>query len=117
MPGRILIVEDEYLIRLLLEDMVVELGYEIAGVASNFNEGKTQAETAAFDLAILDVNIDGVQVFPIAEVLRKRNLPFVFITGYGAQGLPENYRQSPTLQKPFQMNDLKRTLATAMEPG
>ena len=50
-------------------------------------------------------------MFPVAEVLKGRNLPFCFITGYGAQGLPEQYRNMPTLQKPFQMNDLKTTLA------
>ena len=110
MPGRVLIVEDEYLIRLLLEDMLEELGFEVAGVASSVSEGKTQAETAQIDLAILDVNIDGEQVFPVAEALKGRNLPFCFITGYGAQGLPEQYRAMPTLQKPFQMADLKATL-------
>ena len=110
MPGRVLVVEDEYLIRLLLEDMLEELGFEVAGVASSVAEGKAQAETAQIDLAILDVNIDGEQVFPVAEVLKGRSLPFCFITGYGAQGLPEQYRGMPTLQKPFQMADLKATL-------
>ncbi len=70
MPGRVLIVEDEYLIRLLLEDMLEELGFKVAGVASSVAEGKEQAGTAEIDLAILDVNIDGEQVFPVAEVLR-----------------------------------------------
>ncbi len=68
MPGRVLVVEDEYLIRLLLEDMLEELGFEVAGVASSVAEGKEQAATAQIDLAILDVNIDGEQVFPVAEV-------------------------------------------------
>jgi DNA-binding NtrC family response regulator len=111
MPTRALIVEDEYLIRLLLEDMLVELGYEIGAVAANLDEGKTHAKDAQFDFAILDVNIDGEQVFPVAETLKGRGIPFCFITGYGAQGLPEEYRQTPTLQKPFQMTDLKSTVA------
>lgn len=110
MPGRVLIVEDEYLIRLLLEDMLADLGYEVGAVAANLAEGLQQAKDAAIDLAILDVNIDGQQVFPVAELLKSRNVPFCFITGYGAQGLPEHYRQMPTLQKPFQMADLKTTL-------
>ena len=111
MPNaRLLIVEDEYLIRLLLEDMLVELGCSIAAVASNLDEAKQAAQTAEIDLAILDVNIDGQQVFPVADILRGRKLPFIFITGYGARGLPENYRDTPTLQKPFQMEDLKTTL-------
>jgi DNA-binding NtrC family response regulator len=115
MPSaRLLIVEDEYLIRLLLEDMLVELGYTIVTVASNLDEGKKAAQTAEIDLAILDVNIDGQQVFPIADILRGRKLPFIFITGYGARGLPEAYRDTPTLQKPFQMQDLEATVARVL---
>ena len=115
MPNaRLLIVEDEYLIRLLLEDMLVELGCDIAAVASNLDEGKTAAQATEIDLAILDVNIDGQQIFPVADILRSRKVPFIFITGYGARGLPENYRETPTLQKPFQMQDLKTTLARVL---
>jgi DNA-binding NtrC family response regulator len=115
MPSaRLLIVEDEYLIRLLLEDMLVELGYTIVTVASSLDEGKKAAQTAEIDLAILDVNIDGQQVFPIADILRGRKLPFIFITGYGARGLPEAYRDTPTLQKPFQMQDLEATVARVL---
>lgn len=115
MPNaRLLIVEDEYLIRLLLEDMLVELGCSIAAVASNLDDGKKAAQTSEIDLAILDVNIDGQQVFPIADILRDRKLPFIFITGYGARGLPEHYRDLPTLQKPFQMHDLEATLARVL---
>jgi CheY-like chemotaxis protein len=116
MPNaRLLIVEDEYLIRLLLEDMLVELGCSIAAVASNLDEGKQVAQTAEIDLAILDVNIDGQQIFPVADILRSRKVPFIFITGYGARGLPENYRDTPTLQKPFQMHDLKATLDRVLQ--
>jgi CheY-like chemotaxis protein len=115
MPNaRLLIVEDEYLIRLLLEDMLVEFGCSIAAVASNLEEGKQAAQTTEIDLAILDVNIDGQQVFPIADILRSRGLPFIFITGYGARGLPDNYRDTPTLQKPFQMKDLEATLTRVL---
>lgn len=115
MPNaRLLIVEDEYLIRLLLEDMLVELGCSIAAVASSLDQGKQAAQNTEIDLAILDVNIDGEQVFPIADILRGRGLPFIFITGYGAQGLPDGYRAAPTLQKPFQMQDLEATLARVL---
>jgi CheY-like chemotaxis protein len=115
MPNaRLLIVEDEYLIRLLLEDMLIEFGCSIAAVASNLEDGKKAAEASEIDLAILDVNIDGQQVFPIADILRGRKQPFIFITGYGARGLPDHYRDTPTLQKPFQMHDLKATLARVL---
>lgn len=111
---RVMIVEDEYLIRLLLEDMLGDLGYAVGAVASSLAEGQAKAESETFDVAILDVNIDGKQVFPVADILRRRGLPFVFVTGYGASGLPESYRGSPTLQKPMHMKDLKAMLDRAL---
>ena len=69
------------------------------------------AKTAEFDLAILDVNLDGHDVYPVADMISKRGLPFMFVTGYGGRGLPDNYRGRPTLQKPFQMDELQRMLA------
>ena len=114
--ARLMIVEDEYLIRLLLEEMLIELGCSIGAVAASLDEGKRVAQSADVDLAILDVNIDGEQVFPVADILQKRGVPFIFITGYGARGLPDGYRDMPTLQKPFQMADLKATLARVL-PG
>jgi CheY-like chemotaxis protein len=108
---RILLVEDEYLIRMLLEDMLADLGYEVAAAAGTLAEASDLAKTVELDLAILDVNIDGAQVFPIADILVGRGKPFVFVTGYGGNDLPDNFRGRPTLQKPFQIEDLKRTLA------
>jgi len=108
---RILLVEDEYLIRMLLEDMLADLGYEVAAAAGTLAEASDLAKTVELDLAILDVNIDGAQVFPIADILVGRGKPFVFVTGYAGNGLPDNFRGRPTLQKPFQIEDLKRILA------
>lgn len=108
---RILVVEDEFLIRMLLEDMLVDLGYELAGVAGRVDEAAELAKTKDFDLAILDVNLDGHDVFPVADIIGKRGLPFMFVTGYGGRGLPDAYRARPTLQKPFQLDELKRMLA------
>ena len=108
---RIFVVEDEYLIRMLLEDMLADLGYAVAATAGSLGEARNLANSTELDLAILDVNIDGEEVFPVADILMKRGKPFVFVTGYGGQGLPENYRGRPTLQKPFQIEDLKTTLA------
>ena len=71
-------------------------------------------EAGAFDAAILDVNLDGQEVFPVAEILAGRGLPFVFVTGYGGGGLPEAYRSRPTLQKPFQRDELSRTLSAML---
>ena len=108
---RIFVVEDEFLIRMLLEDMLTDLGYELVGVAGRVDEAAEMAQTKEFDLAILDVNLDGQDVYPVADLIGKRGLPFMFITGYGGRGLPESYRSRPTLQKPFQLDELKRMLA------
>ncbi|MBV8791857.1 MAG: response regulator [Pseudolabrys sp.] len=109
---RIFVVEDEYLIRMLLEDMLADLGYQISAAAGTLNEARELAKTTELDVAILDVNLDGEDVFPVADILTSRGKPFLFVTGYGGQGLPDHYRGRPTLQKPFQIEDLKATLAT-----
>ena len=109
---RILVVEDEFLIRMLLEDMLDELGYGVAAVAGRINEATDVARTGEYDLAILDVNLDGEDVYPVAEILADRGVPFVFVTGYGGRALPEPFRNRPTLQKPFQIDDLSRTLGS-----
>jgi len=108
---RILVVEDEFLIRMLLEDMLTDLGYDLVGMAGRVDEAAEMAQTKDFDLAILDVNLDGQDVYPVADVIGNRGLPFMFVTGYGGRGLPDNYRNRPTLQKPFQLDELKRMLA------
>lgn len=108
---RVLVVEDEYLIRMLLEDMLADLGYELAAAVGTIAEASEHAAKGDFNLAVLDVNLDGQEIFPVADILAKRGLPFVFVTGYGEGGLPEPYRSRPALQKPFQAEQLKATLA------
>ena len=112
--ARIFIVEDEYLIRMLLEDMLSELGFAVAAMAGNLGEACELAKETELDIAILDVNLDGEDVFPVAEILAGRGKPFVFVTGYGGQGLPDQYRGRPTLQKPFQIEDLRTTLLSSL---
>ncbi|MBS0248862.1 MAG: response regulator [Proteobacteria bacterium] len=109
-PTRILVVEDEFLIRTLLEDMLADLGHEIAASAATVDEARTCAVAGGFDLAILDVNLEGEEIFPVAEILAERNLPFIFVTGYGAAALPDQFRGRPTLQKPFQSEKLEAAL-------
>src|SRR6266487_1804898 len=89
---RILVVEDELMIRMLLEDMLSELGYTIAAEAGRMEEALHAAKNAEFDVAILDVNLNGEPISPVADVLVERGRPFVFATGYGEQGLPPVYR-------------------------
>jgi CheY-like chemotaxis protein len=112
--ARVLVVEDELMIRMLLEDMLGELGYTVAAQAARVEEALDAAKNAAFDVAILDVNLNGQTVVPVAEALDARGMPFVFATGYGDVGLPEAYRNRPMLKKPFQMDGLGRTLQIAL---
>jgi CheY-like chemotaxis protein len=108
---RVFVVEDEIMIRMLLEDMLNDLGYGVAASASGLDEAVALARTSDFDLAILDVDLNGDAVYPVADVLTQRGVPFVFSTGYGGRGLPAAYRDRPTLHKPFRLENLDKTLA------
>ena len=107
---RVFVVEDEYLIRMLLEDMLADLGFEIAAATGTIAEASDLASSGQFDVAILDVNVDGKEVYPVADILAKRGVPFVFVSGYGEDSLAERYRGRPALQKPFQSEQIKATL-------
>jgi CheY-like chemotaxis protein len=115
--ARILVVEDEYLIRMLLEDMLGDLGYAVTAAVGTIAEASSLAQTGKFDVAILDVNLDGETIYPVADILAGRGLPFVFVTGYGERSLAEPYRDRPALQKPFQTEQLKATLAALLAPA
>src|SRR5437660_1925841 len=109
---RILVVEDEVMIRMLLEDMLGELGYIVAAQAARIDEALEATKNADFDLAILDGNLNGEPVSPVADALVARGMPFVFATGYGE--MPEPYRDRPTLKKPFQTDGLRQLLQSAL---
>lgn len=113
-PKRILVVEDEIMIQLLLEDMLDELGYTVAAQAARIDQALAAAKTAELDLAILDVNVNGETIAPVADVLAARGVPFVFASGYGEHGLPAAHRDRPALKKPFQMDGLGRMLERAL---
>jgi CheY-like chemotaxis protein len=116
---RVLVVEDEALVSMLLEDMLADHGCEVAATASRIAQALDLIadEALTFDAAILDVNLGGEPIFPVAEALAARGAPFVFATGYGAGGLPEAWRSRPTLQKPFSHEDVGRALVVAVEGG
>ena len=103
---RILIVEDEMLLAMNIEDMLLDLGHEVAGIASRLEPALALAREGAFDVAMLDVNLAGERSFPVAELLAARGIPFLFATGYGRAGIEETYRDRPVLQKPFRADEL-----------
>jgi DNA-binding NtrC family response regulator len=107
---RVLIVEDEAMIRMMLADMLADIGHDVAAEAATLEEARRCAEETDFDFAILDVNLNGEQIFPVVDIIGKRNLPFLLSTGYGANGLPEAYRSAPVLQKPFELDRLRAAI-------
>lgn len=109
--ARILIVEDEMLVAMLIEDLVADLGHDVVGPAMRLEAALDVARHEDLDFAILDINLAGKQSFPVADTLRGRGIPFMFATGYGAAGLTEAYRDCPVVQKPFEARELAEMLA------
>lgn len=112
--ARVLVVEDEAAISMLLEDMLDEFGCTVVGPAARLATALEMAESEAFEVAILDVNVAGEPIYPVAEAIARRALPLVFSTGYGGAGIREPFRDRPVVQKPFSQADLKRTLVAAI---
>ena len=107
---KVLVVEDEMLVAMLVEDMLADLGCEVVGPVAELDEAMSLAESAAIDLALLDVNLGGKPIFPVADALKARGVPFAFASGYGEAGLSEEHRGAAVLQKPFREADLARAL-------
>ena len=107
---RVLVVEDEMPVALLIEDMVGELSYEIAAIVPRLEDAMQYKDSESFDLAILAVHLDGKMVFPFAAELELREIPFLFVTGYGPRGVPPEFRHHHILQKPFGPLELRRAL-------
>jgi len=113
--GSVFLVEDEVMIRMMVADMLEELGFSIAAEAGEINEAMRLAQCTEFDLAILDVNVNGKVISPVAELISAKNRPFIFATGYGSSGLPEEFRDRPALQKPFQLETLARMIDSTLK--
>ncbi|HQP19960.1 MULTISPECIES: response regulator [Phenylobacterium] len=114
---RVLVVEDEMMVSMLIEDMLGDLGCHVVGPAARLDEALSLAQTAELDCAVLDVNLGGQSTFPVADLLREKGAPFAFATGYGDAGLRDVDRASPVLQKPFREVDLRRVLESLAVKG
>ena len=113
-PRNILIVEDEMLIALDIEQMLIELGHNILALCTRVPAALVVAGRDQIDFAVLDINVAGVQSFPVARILRARRVPFLFLSGYGARGLVEEFSESLVLSKPFNKSDLEQIVLTAL---
>ncbi len=113
----ILLVEDEALIRMMLSDMIEELGHRVAAEAWQRDKAQLLAETEEYDLAILDINLQGHSVEPVAEAIAARKRPFFFLSGYGSGGVPDQFKGRQVLHKPCELLKLKQTIeAILSEP-
>ena len=113
---RILIVEDETLIAMEIESVLTTLGCEIVGPVAKLETALRMAREEALDAAILDVNIRGGRVFPVAEILLERGVPFLLASGYGDWALPETLRGQPRLTKPFTSEAVESGIRTICRP-
>ena len=98
------------LIAMMLEEVLLQLGCELVGPASRLAKAVELAGSAAIDGAILDLNLAGKEIYPVAAKLAERGIPFAFATGYAAEHVDAAYRQRPVLHKPFEAQELAHTL-------
>lgn len=116
--ARLLIVEDEALVALMVEDMLADLGCVVVDVAGTVSRGVTLVTDPglAIDGAILDVNLGGEKVYPVAEALAAKGVPFIFATGYGLAGIAESFAHVPALAKPYDLRALEEGLTAVLRP-
>jgi len=110
---RALVVEDEFLLLALLEELLPDLGVEVAVCARSLDGALAAArDPARFDIALVDVHLGGEQSYDAVEALLQAGVPTLFITGYGSGSLPPRFASVPVLGKPFGRDDLTRAIAT-----
>lgn len=110
---RVLVVEDEALLAMTMEDMLADLQCEMVGPVGRVAAAVNLADSEALDGALLDLNLGGVEVFPVARKLHGRGIPFIFVSGYGPEVLPAEWRGRPMLRKPFMFEDLAKSMEKA----
>ena len=111
---RVLVVEDEFLVAALLEDTLSGFGCRVIGPASTVEEGLQLLRSERIDAAVLDVNIDGLPVFPVADALAAKGVPFIFATGYGRAGVADRHGGRDVLEKPYESRSLRHALESAV---
>jgi CheY-like chemotaxis protein len=112
---RALVVEDEFLVAMMIVDMLVDLGCEVVGTATTLKVALEKSSALALDFAVLDVNLNGELSYPAADILASRGIPFLFATGYNAKGLATFYQSVPRLQKPFDIKALEKAITNVVK--
>lgn len=112
---RILVVEDSPLIAIVLQDMLQDMGCSVAGPTGNLANAAELAEREKLDAAIIDINIRGAKVFPVADLLAQRDIPFLLASGYADWTLPEHLRERPRLTKPYSADTVERALRKLLD--
>lgn len=107
---RVLVIEDEMMVAMGLEMALADAGYEVIGPFGRLDQALDAARNGHMDMALLDVNVRGEEVFPVAEVLSARGIPFAFLTGYGPESLPVGLAHQRILSKPFRADTLVATV-------
>ena len=111
---RVLVVEDEAVVCMMIEDFFNDIGCQVVATASTLEEALGKSNTLEMDAAILDINLGGQLSYPVAAVLTARQIPFLFATGYGAAGLPPDLKYVPVLSQPFGIEQLEEALRRAL---
>jgi DNA-binding response OmpR family regulator len=112
-----LVVEDELNIAMMLEETLREAGCVVVGPAGRLDQALRLVQTERFDFAMLDVNLRGQFVFPVADIMVSSGIPFVFLTGYGLDTLPPRFAGSPILCKPFRLMALLQIIGEQLAPA
>lgn len=110
-PKRVAIVEDESLVAMLIEDILTDLGHEVVGVAGTLDKAAELMTRERIDFALLDLNLNGKDTYSLASLLRVRQIPFAFATGYGQSSVSQEWRDIPVLEKPFEPEDLAKIIS------
>jgi CheY-like chemotaxis protein len=106
--NRVMVVEDEALVAMVVSDAMIELGYQVVGPFSRPPDAIAAVKNNDIAAAILDINLAGTLVYPVAEELTSRGIPFVFVTGYGVESIDKRFADIPVLQKPIERETLQR---------
>ena len=113
---RVLVVEDEFLVAVLIEEMLQSAGCVVSGPVSRVADALNAVDCDTYDVAVLDVNLAGERIDRVADALSRRNVPFLFVTGYSVGSLPADFAERPRVCKPFKMADLLCTLSNLVHP-